>query len=262
MHKIDIYKKYKILIYQYNGNYIRGWYGQYNNFFFIRNKFEEILSKLSFYNPQFICAARTDRGVHALHNLCSFIIYKSLNNSELIKIFNRQLPEFIRIVDVQDTHVFFSARYWSYLRTYEYKILINRQNPLLKHFVLSINSVSLDINKMINAQKLLLGMNSVEQFTLKSFTGKLYRTMKNVYIRKEYMHGEEIICFGFTAKSFAHHQIRIIMHYLIQIGLNKMTIEQFELLIQNKIFIQKTLALSQGLYLVNVNYYKYKDDNY
>lgn len=250
-----IYKQYIILVYTYNGEYIHGWY---NNMNCIRNIFEYILkNKLNTKYDCMTCAARTDKYVHGIYNVCNFTLYNAINIYKLQQMFNfflKQQFNYISILEIYRGNIFFSSRFWATKRIYEYKVYINKEHiPLLKNKAMHIRN-NLNINNMIIAQKLLLNMQSVQQFTLTSFTGNLYRTMSYVNYHTEYMFNHIIHCFTFEAKSFAHHQIRIIMHYLIEIGNNKITIKQFEDLTQNKIFIQKNLANSHGLYLKNIRF--------
>lgn len=256
---LDIKQYYKVMEFMYDGEFINGWDGGNkmiidHQLYFIKDEFEKIIYKITKNRVNLTCAARTDKGVHAMYNICNFKIYSNISNERLIKAINYYLPKFIRIINIMDTHIFFSSRFWSLSRRYEY-LISNEEfiNPLLINKVWNIN-YKININNMIIAQKLLLNMYNVKGFVLKSFNGNLKRTVIDIEYKVKNIFNLKVHSFEFEAKSFAHHQIRIIMYFLIQVGIGKYTIEDFSNIINCNVEFQKILASPYGLYLKNIKF--------
>ena len=67
-------------------------------------------------------AGRTDAGVHALGQVASFALARSIDAATLVRALNARLPETVRIVSASAVAEAFHARYDATRKTYRYRI--------------------------------------------------------------------------------------------------------------------------------------------
>jgi tRNA pseudouridine38-40 synthase len=257
--KIQRKSFYKIIEFMYNGTYINGWDGGDINTstFFIKYQFKRVLHIILREHVNLVCAARTDKGVHSCYNICNFTTYHNIDNNKLVRSMNALLPEYIRIQNIINTHIFFSSRFWTLYREYEYMICLEKyHNPLLLNTVYYPKCHFLDFNAILQSLTILKTVKNISGLLLKSFSGNIYRTIDNAEYSTRILFGSLVHCFRFKAKSFAHHQIRIIMYFILQVGRHKLSINQFQNIIDKSCNMPKMLVPSCGLCLINVYYIK------
>ena len=77
----------------YEGTRYRGWQKQGNTENTIQGKLEALLSRLLSQEIELAGAGRTDAGVHAREQVCSFRAETALSCDELLAALRRYLPE-------------------------------------------------------------------------------------------------------------------------------------------------------------------------
>jgi tRNA pseudouridine38-40 synthase len=247
------YVTHRIFTYSYCGNTVNGWSGKELGLFFIKNTFEHLIQQITGCVVKLCTAARTDSGVHAVHNICNGRIEHNISNYRLMQAMNFYLPEYIRILDIHYTHACFSSRFWAKSRCYEYLIYTgNIVPPLLVGRVLRVATVNIQL--MQQAHAYLIHMQSVRSFCLTTFAESMYRPMLHVHSYYKQVFTYTVIAFYFESKSFVHHQIRITMYYLIQVGLGRLSLEQFQQMVHATYEQPRGVITSDGLYLIQVKY--------
>ncbi len=243
-----------VLVLEYDGS-------RYNGFQLqkaqptIQGEMEEALEKLTGDSIRVIAASRTDSGVHAYRQIVSFKTMSNLKKRAFIDGLNYYLPSDIAVKAAYHTESSFRVRSWAMSREYRYYIYNNAtRSPLWKGYSYLVNG-QLDIEVMNIAAKSLIG-----EHDLISFASNLGVTLKNtircVY-RSECKRDGEIVIFSIEANSFLPHQVRNTVGSLIQLGMGKMDMEQFNSIIQaRKIGLAGPAAPARGLFLVNVKYQK------
>ena len=158
----------------------------------------------------------------------------------------------ISIIDCEKVDENFHARFSSKKRYYKY-IILNRRQPtaLLNNRVWQVYR-ELDFYKMQEATKFLIGKRDWSSFRDSECQAKSpIKTIDKAEIFKDC---EEII-FKIEAKSFLHHMVRNIVGTLVDIGLGKTSIQQFQDIIEAKDRTKAgPTAPPQGLYFVKVDY--------
>ncbi|UCE98506.1 MAG: tRNA pseudouridine(38-40) synthase TruA [Dehalococcoidia bacterium] len=241
-----------VLVLEYDG-------GCYNGFQFqkaqstIQGEIEEALKKLTGDSIRVIAASRTDSGVHAYRQVISFKTKSNLEKRAFIDGLNYYLPDDIAVREVYKTGSSFRVRSWATSREYRYYIL-NRvtRSPLWNAYSYLVKGI-LDLEAMNLAAKSLLGEHDLVSFA--SNLGVVLKSTIRCVYRSEFIRDSDFVIFSIKANSFLPHQVRNTVGSLIQVGLGKMNIEEFNAIIKaRKIGIAGPGAPARGLFLVNVKY--------
>ena len=235
--------------FSYNGTNYHGWQSQ-PNAHSVQETLSKALSVVLNSNINIMGAGRTDTGVHAKEMFAHFDFEKLIDTKNTIHKLNSYLPKDISIYDViivtEDAH----ARFDAVKRTYEYHITIYKdvftQNLSWYH------PKELDIHSMNEASKLLLKHTNFQSFSkvntqVNSFNCKIYEA----YWRKE----NTSIIFTISADRFLRNMVRAIVGTLIKVGLHKISIEDFNTIIENKNRSKAGFSVpAHGLYLTKIEY--------
>lgn len=201
-------------------------------------------------------AGRTDAGVHAAGQVAHFDLaygQRPLEAAILMKALNalvRPLP--IAVLDAQCVPPDFHARFGAREKLYRYRI-VNRKAPpaLVAGHVWHIHS-PLHVEAMQGAAKYLTGHHDFTSFRDSHCQAKSpMRTLDALDIECQ---GQEIIVWA-RARSFLHHQVRIIVGTLVKVGQEHWIPEDVKRALEacNRCAAGPT-APAQGLTLINVQY--------
>ncbi|MNQ05657.1 tRNA pseudouridine synthase A [compost metagenome] len=197
-------------------------------------------------------AGRTDTGVHASEMYGHFDTEKTLDIPVLVYKLNSYLPKDIAIFDIilvpDDAHCRFDAT----KRTYEYHINTVK-NPFLQELSWYVTQ-KLDVNLMNQAAQLLLKHTDFQCFSkVNTDVNTFDCTIFEAYWKQE----NEKLIFTISANRFLRNMVRAIVGTLINIGLHKITLADFENIIASKSREKAGFSVpAHGLYLTNI-YYDY-----
>lgn len=232
----------------YNGIDFYGYQIQ-NNKLTVEGEIERCLSKILNDKINTIASSRTDRGVHALNQYCTFDYDKKVNLKKLTFSLNSILNRNIFIKSIKKVNDEFNVRYDVVKKSYIYKINIGKYNPIEKDYVLQYNK-KIDKNLL---NEFISKMNGEHNF--KSFTSD---KENNNYIRNiniTYKIRNDIIYLRFESSGFLRYMIRNIVGLLIDINDGKKSINSIE-----QIFLEEnrtsigTCASGVGLYLESIKF--------
>ena len=235
----------------YNGTHYHGWQNQPNAI-----SVQEVVEKsLSTYLQEKIAVVgcgRTDSGVHASQFFLHFDTVKVQTNHELFLFkINSILPKDISVYQiipvVSDAH----ARFTAQSRSYIYSIS-QIKNPFLYDVSWRLNK-KLDIEKMRIAGSLLLGTQDFTSFS------KLHTDVKTnicTVTNFEIIEKENIgIDFHISANRFLRNMVRAIVGTVVDVGLGKLSIEDFKQIIAIKNRSNAGASVpAKGLFLSEVVY--------
>lgn len=235
----------------YKGTHFHGWQIQ-PDVISVQEVLENALSKKFQEKISTAGAGRTDTGVHASFFVAHFDTNKEFDLRKTIFGLNNLVGKDISIFDIfkvyQDSH----ARFDAISRTYEYRIS-RRKDPFLNE-ITSLFTKSLDIEMMNEACQVL--------FKYKDFTSfsKLHTDTKtnNCTISEAYwQERNEILIFTISADRFLRNMVRAIVGTLFEIGLGKISMEDFISIIESKDRMKAGVsAPPEGLFLTEVAYPK------
>ncbi len=200
-------------------------------------------------------AGRTDAGVHALSQVAHFDLKEDLVDWKLREALNARLRDLeapVSVTNVEKVNDDFHARFSATGRGYLYRIL-NRRGPavLEKNRVWWV-PVPLDIEKMREGAKFLLGNHDFSSFRAAACQAKSpIKTLDKLDIIAV---GEEIH-FIVEARSFLHHQVRNMVGTLKMVGDGHLQPEDIKhILEEKKRAAAGVTAPACGLYLTKVVY--------
>ncbi len=197
-------------------------------------------------------AGRTDTGVHASEMYGHFDTEKTLDIPVLVYKLNSYLPKDIAIFDILPVHDDAHCRFDATKRTYEYHINTVK-NPFLQELSWYVTQ-KLDVGLMNDAAQLLLRHTDFQCFSkVNTDVSTFDCTIFEAFWKQE--NGKLI--FTISANRFLRNMVRSIVGTLINIGLHKITLADFENIIASKNREKAGFSVpAHGLYLTNI-YYDY-----
>jgi tRNA pseudouridine38-40 synthase len=236
---------------QFDGTNYHGWQIQ-QNANSVQAEINAALQIIFQENIETIGCGRTDTGVHAsqffLHYDCTKEIPKDFNYR-----INQILPSDISVLSIKKVEADFNARFDATCRTYQYFIHRNK-NPFLTKYSWQY-SLPLNIQKMNKAAELLKNYNEFECFS-KSNTQVISFVCKIYHARWKQDENSNLI-FEIEANRFLRNMVRAIVGTMIDIGKEKISIEDFCRIIESKNRSNAGASVpGKGLFLTKVIYNK------
>jgi len=234
----------------YNGTHFIGWQRQRQGRS-VQQTLEEALATILRQPVEMVGSSRTDAGVHASQQYAHIDLEAAITDSEkLVYRLNSLLPADLavrRIVPVADSvHARFEANH----RRYEYRI-IRHKNPFLPQQAY-LYKPDLDVERMNTAAALLLRYEDFESFS------KVHTDVKTFHCticRAEWEQRGDLLVFTVQANRFLRGMVRALVGTLLEVGLGKKTVADFERIILAKDRkLAGAQAPAQGLFLVEVGY--------
>jgi len=177
-------KRVKLTI-AYDGTAYCGWQIQQNGIT-VEEVINRELSRLLKEEVKVIGASRTDSGVHARGNVAVFDTNARIPAEKISYALNQTLPDDIVVLKSMEVQNDFHPRYQECQKTYEYRIY-NAEFPLPTERLYShFTYLSLDIDKMREAAKYLIGEHDFKSFcTVGAQVQSTVRTIYDIEIEKE-----------------------------------------------------------------------------
>jgi tRNA pseudouridine38-40 synthase len=196
-------------------------------------------------------AGRTDTGVHAKEMYAHFDFEASIDIPNLVHKLNSFLPKDIVIYDIIPVHDDAHTRFDATKRTYEYHIH-QFKNPFVDELSWYFHQ-PLDIDLMNEAAKLLFNYTDFECF---SKVNTDVNTFDCTIFEADWKRGEnDQLVFTISANRFLRNMVRSIVGTLVNIGLYKITIEDFAQIIESKSRDKAGFSVpAHGLYLTQITY--------
>ena len=233
----------------YNGKNYHGWQIQ-PDAISVQEKLNFAVSTILQQKIEVVGAGRTDTGVHASQMFAHFDIDEKLEGDVPHKL-NSILPNDIVVYDVFLVDAEKHARFSAESRSYEYRIWSGR-NPFLLDFSWQIHSQKLDIAKMNEAAKLLLEYENFQTFS--KVKTEVYTFNCNV-TEAYWKQTDDLLTFYISANRFLRNMVRAIVGTLVDVGLHKVSVEDFRQIIESKNRSNAGLSVpAKGLFLTKIKY--------
>ena len=205
----------------YQGSAYLGWQSQLHGPT-IESELKKALTKICHEEIKIKAAGRTDRGVHALAQVCNFKTHTQITPYRLTTGINAYLPDDIVVQHVEEKSLEFNARYDSKSKIYKYRIYQAKQPlPSLLDRAWHLR-MPLDTAAMRNACEELIGERDFESFRSVhcDATHAIRRMIKIEIEEKPLTWGKEIIL-SFHATAYCRHMCRILAGTLVEVGQGK-----------------------------------------
>jgi len=238
------------LVISYDGSRFNGFARQKNDYLAktVSNTLDEILHNIGIFS-KVVGAGRTDAGVHAIRQCVAFDIPEYwTDEKKLEREISRKLPNSIQIRSCKIVSNDFHPRFGVKKRAYRYLISTGKPNPFDAPYV-----TFTEVIDFASVQKAVLMLNGEFDFSFFKKTGGNEKTLTRT-IRTNCYKKNDLIVFYFESNGFLRSQIRMLMHFILEIANG--TLSEVDFIEQLKCEKKHTskLASPNGLYLVKVAY--------
>jgi tRNA pseudouridine38-40 synthase len=240
------------LILSYEGTRYRGWQRQKEGPT-IQGILEDTILRITGERVSLIASGRTDSGVHALHQVCNFVVRTRMIPETMKRALNALLPDDILIQGVDEVPLMFHSRHHAVKKTYEYRIL-NRNLPdvFQRRYCWHIPR-ELDVQRMGACLAFLVGENDFSSF-MSSGSGNV-NPVRDMMRAELHEHSEGILCLLFEANGFLRHMVRNIVGTIVDAGMGSIGVVEFRDIFQARNRrLAGVKAPPHGLFLKMVNY--------
>lgn len=239
------------IYFQYNGAGYHGWQRQPNGSS-VQETLEDAMSTLMRTTIALTGAGRTDAGVHARFMTAHFDTDILFDAEHVVKRLNVYLPADIAIFKIEQVATDLHARFDATSRTYQYFVHTHK-DAFIKDQSLQVTP-TLRFDLMNDAAQTLFNYIDFTSFS------KLHTDVKTNNCTITHAQWTQIDehrwVFTITANRFLRNMVRAIVGTLLQVGSQKITIDDFKHIIESKDRCQAgTSAPAHALYLTDVTYW-------
>jgi tRNA pseudouridine38-40 synthase len=198
-------------------------------------------------------AGRTDAGVHAQQIFAHFDLEEKIKDTNFTYRLNAVLPETIVIKKLLSVKPKAHARFDALDRSYEYHIHL-APNPFLLDITWQIHHKKIDVKLMNQAAIILLKHTNFKAFSKSKTDVKNYNcTITQAFWTVK----DKQLVFMITANRFLRNMVRAIVGTLLEVGTQKINLEQFEQIILSQNRSEAGVSVpAKGLFLTQVTYPK------
>ena len=207
--------RYKVIL-EYDGTDLIGWQENAQGPS-VQSLLKDAIEKFCGERPDIVGAGRTDAGVHAIGMVAHFDLDNGADANTVMRAVNFYLNNApVSVLDCEIVSDDFNARFSCIARHYKYVVLNRSAKPVLNKNRVWWVPRKLDVEKMQNAAKQLIGKHDFTSFRASQCQAKSpIKTLDSCRIEQI---GDNVI-FEFSARSFLHHQVRNMVGTLVEIGL-------------------------------------------
>lgn len=238
----------------YNGAEYHGFQRQ-ENALTVQEVVENCIGKLlKIPAPVIYGCSRTDTGVHARQFCFNVHIDSRIPCEGFIKGMNALLPPDIAVLSCEDAPEDFHARYCAKGKKYVYLIANTPQRDVFLQKLAYHYPYELDIDKMNEAARLLVGEHDFAAFCRAEGKARMKSTVREIYSFEAVKNGD--VCkLSISGSGFLYNMVRICAGTLIYINEGKLTLDDVKraLATGDRNYAGKTLP-PEGLYLSEVRY--------
>ena len=251
---VTTFKNFKLTI-EYDGGNFCGWQVQ-KNARTIQGEIEKAILKMTNEACRLFGSGRTDAGVHALGQVAHFHSKTHLDANIILRGLNGILTDDIVIKECVAVNADFHSRYDVISKVYHYRIYNNPfPSPVHRRYSWHIRK-KLDLEAMKASLAYIIGTHDFKSFEgAGSPRSNSIRTVYKAAFDTIKIFNAVFIIFEVEADGFLRYMVRNLLGTLIDVGLNKITSEDFKsILLSKERKAAGATAPPQGLFLVKVNY--------
>lgn len=207
----------------YDGTRYKGWQKLGSTDNTIQCKVETLLTRLLEQEVEVAASGRTDAGVHARQQVCSFRADTEKNCAEILSGLRAYLPKDVGALSLTEAPERFHARYNCTEKTYVYRIRTSETPDVFSRSFVYAFTEPLDLEAMRRAAALLTGKHDFSAFTTaKHMKKSAVRTVREIRLEKS---ADELRMI-FTGDGFLYNMVRILVGTLLEVGTGKRAPEE------------------------------------
>jgi tRNA pseudouridine38-40 synthase len=249
---------YRLTI-QYKGTRYLGWQVQPQGLT-VQGELNKALEVISKNKVHTMGSGRTDAGVHALAQVVKVSMELEIAPGNLIRALNVNLPDDIRVIAAETSNTDFHPTIQAKSKEYHYRFTCLRSFTAFQTELLANYPFELDLNKMREACKLLVGVHDFSNYFCEGT--EVSSNIREIFaceIVEVPQNGWEMLpshyVFVIKGNGFLKQMVRLLMGALWNIGRGKISLEEFKAsLSATKVKRLGPVAPPERLYMVRVNY--------
>jgi tRNA pseudouridine38-40 synthase len=210
------------MLLEYDGTAFAGWARQPGQRT-VQEQVEQALATILREEISLTVAGRTDRGVHAWGQVCSYE-HEAVDPLRL----NALLPRDVAVLDCNPAPVGFSARHDAISRTYCYRVLHRRARSVWHENRALWHGWELDEDALRACASSLTGPHDFTAFT----PSETYHTRFDRHVlHAEWRRDGDLLEFWITADTFLRQMNRILVGTMLEVATGRRGLEQFTALL-------------------------------
>ncbi len=198
-------------------------------------------------------SSRTDAGVHACGSAASFAIpgRPYIPITQLQQALNRQLPLSVRIRNITEVPLEFSARFDAKGKAYTYVLNTGEEHPFTGRYSWHLRR-HIDIDKIRQATPHLVGTHDFSSFVVER--SKIEDAVRTIY-RIDVQEFGQYHCITFVGNGFLYKMVRCLTGALEAVGSGKIQPDDVKTILEAKQRVEAPeTAPPHGLFLMKVFY--------
>ena len=239
-------RRYKLSV-SYDGSKFYGSQIQ-NDHPTVAGRLSEALKKVLGFSPRVLFASRTDRGVHARENVCSFVATLPMPSDAFVRAVNSRLGRYIKINCMRQTDDFFNPRHGCSSKIYRYYVRAAEVFPYMRDYVFFVPP-KLDRKKMEKAAALLTGK---KDFRRLSSCSNRENTICDI-IRCRLSKGKSAFFIEIEGSHFLYKMARTAAAFIISAGKGEIEPDELGAILDGRLK-RIAPAPAEALYLWRVKY--------
>ena len=252
----------------YDGSFYHGWQAQ-GNAVSVQGTISEILAGILGKETMVYGSGRTDRGVHALSQVCHFDTSSPLDPSLFSLILNTKLPKSIRILSSEEAPEGFHARFSTMSREYWY--LMKTTDAMLPWDAGRVSAFKMipSLDTLNSYAAILQGTHDFTTFA--SARDPSPSKFRDIYVSEwdiiKDSFGNDVFRYRTAGNAFLYHQVRSMVGTMVYAALDDESAESFRLRLESRDRNRALRTASpDGLYLADVSYdeekYRWFEEEY
>ena len=236
----------------YNGSEYHGWQAQKSGLPTIESAVRQAVAKVANHPVELVCAGRTDKAVHASHQVVHFDSHVRRTPRSWVFGCNANLPKDISVSWAGEVGPDFHARFSATSRRYHYVILNHPVRPASFSGEVSWFHYPLSAARMHQAAQCLVGEHDFSSFRAVGCQSKTpFRNLEFVNVFRI----ANMVVIDIKGNAFLHHMVRNIAGVLMAIGSGQKEVDWcLEVLNARDRTAGGVTAPPHGLYLTHVGY--------
>ena len=211
------------MLLEYDGTAFAGWARQPGQRT-VQQEVEKALGTVLREELALAVAGRTDRGVHAWGQVCSYE-HEAVDPRRL----NALLPRDVAVLDCNPAPAGFSARHDAISRTYCYRVLHRRARSVWHENRALWHGSELDVEALRACAAVLTGTHDFTAFT----PSETYHTrFERQVLAAQWRRDGDLLEFWITADTFMRQMNRILVGTMLEVAAGRRTLEDFVALLQ------------------------------
>jgi len=241
--------RYKVIL-AYDGTHFLG-YQRQGPIRTVQAALETALRGVGWQGDTVLSSGRTDTGVHAAGQVAAFDLDWSHSEEELARAINFYLPADVAVHEVKRAADDFHPRYDARERRYQYRIYTTPyRDPLRERFAWRVWPAP-NAGLLQAAAGLLPGSHDFAAFGQPPIPKG--STIRTVFSADWELEGDELR-FTIRGNAFLYHMVRRLVFVQVQVGQNRLSLDEMDAGLRNARPLLPGLAPAQGLTLMEVRY--------